>query len=106
MVSDNQRRGPESRAAANDRMGSQHPLRAGRDVHYLGTRMREWMDHDVQERLEECSATFGGDSCGALLKTIDLFSDLAGSVAPGAHLNDFHHSAVFEEVRRILVLAA
>lgn len=78
----------------------------GRDVRYLGTRMRQWMDRDVQERLEKCWATFGGDSCGALLRTADLFRDLAGSVAPGAHLTDFHHSAVFEEVRRILALAA
>lgn len=74
-----------------------HTIRygTGRDVRYLGTRMRQWMDRDVQERLEECWATFGGDSCGALLRTVDLCRDLAGSVAPGAHLDDFHPFCCF-----------
>lgn len=44
----------------------------GQDVRCLNTRMRQWMDRDGQERLEEYWATFGGDSCGAEVSTCSV----------------------------------
>lgn len=83
-----------------------HNLRYGasRDVRYLGTRMRQWMDNDVQDRLSTCWATFGGDSRGALLSSLDLFQELASRVAVGCDVVDFHHSAVRNEIDRILTV--
>jgi aminoglycoside 6-adenylyltransferase len=84
-----------------------HTLRHGatRDVRYLGTRMRQWMDNDVQDRLSACWATFGGDSQGALLASLDLYQELASRVAARAGLADFHHLAIRHEVDRILAMA-
>ncbi len=81
-----------------------HNLRYGsaRDVRYLGTRMRQWMDSDIQGRLKECWATFGGDNGGALLASLDLFHELASRVAEAADLSDFRHRPVREEVDRVL----
>lgn len=81
-----------------------HNLRYGsdRDVRYLGTRMRQWMDNDIQNRLSRCWTTFGGDSRSALRSSLDLFEELSGRVASHAALIDFHHRAVRSEVERIL----
>jgi aminoglycoside 6-adenylyltransferase len=84
-----------------------HNIRYGtvRDVRYLGTRMRQWMDSDIQDRLGGCWATFGGESGKALLTTVELFHELADRVATQDHLSDFHHAAVREEINRILTLS-
>lgn len=81
-----------------------HVIRYGtdRDVRYLGTRMRQWMDTDIQARLDRSWATFHGDNRGALLTTVELFADLADRVASQARLSDFHHPAVLEEMKGIL----
>jgi aminoglycoside 6-adenylyltransferase len=81
-----------------------HNLRYGpdRDVRYLGTRMRQWMDADIQGRLSRCWTTFGGDNRAALRSSLNLFEELAGRVASHAALSDFHHRAVRSEVERIL----
>ncbi|AYJ47811.1 aminoglycoside 6-adenylyltransferase [Rhodococcus sp. P1Y] len=81
-----------------------HNIRYGtaRDVRFLGTRMRQWMDSDIQARLLGCWATFGGDSDRALSTTLELFQELAERVAEGTNLRRFHHVAVREEVDRIL----
>ena len=42
------------------------------DVRYLGTRMRQWMDPDVQHRLEDGASVFGRDNRDALMATIVL----------------------------------
>lgn len=85
-----------------------HNLRYGsdRDVRYLGTRMRQWMDADIQDRLSRCWTTFGSDNRGALRSSLDLFEELAGRVASRAALIDFHHRAVRSEVERILQIPA
>ena len=81
-----------------------HNLRYGsdRDVRYLGTRMREWMDADIQDRLSRCWTTFGGGNRAALRSSLDLFEELAGRIASHAALIDFPHGAVRSEVDRIL----
>lgn len=83
-----------------------HNIRYGttRDVRYLGTRMRQWMDEDIQARLDRCWAPFGdGDGGGqALIATLALFQELADRIATATNLAPFHHTAVGEEVDRIL----
>lgn len=81
-----------------------HSLRHGEahDVRYLGTRMRQWMDTDIQQRLEKCWATFGlAESRIALGCTLDLFQEVASRVAATEALRDFQHAAVRAEIGRI-----
>ncbi len=81
-----------------------HSLRYGaaRDVRYLGTRMRQWMDTDVQRRLSHCWATFDWDTAGALIASLNLFSDLASRVASTGELTNFDHLSARQEIDRIL----
>lgn len=81
-----------------------HNLRYGgdRDVRYHGTRMRSWMDEEIQKRLETCGAPLGPGGRDAILSAAQLFSELAGSVARNADLVDFDHAAVRAELERIL----
>jgi aminoglycoside 6-adenylyltransferase len=81
-----------------------HNIRYGttRDVRYLGTRMRQWMDEDIQARLDRCWAPFGDSSGQALIATLALFQELADRIATATNLGPFHHTAVGEEVDRIL----
>lgn len=83
-----------------------HNLRYGshRDVRYLGTRMRQWMDADIQARLSRCGTAFDGDNSAALRASLNLYRELAGRVASDADLTDFHHDAVRSEVERILTM--
>jgi aminoglycoside 6-adenylyltransferase len=83
-----------------------HNLRYGsdRDVRYLGTRMRQWMDADIQSRLSQCWAAFDGDNRAALRSSLELFEELAGRVVARADLLDFHHSSIRSEVERIFVV--
>lgn len=86
-----------------------HILRHGSryDVRYLGTRMRQWMDADIQLRLEECWASFDlVDSRKALQATLALFSELAARIVLLAGLTDFNHEAVRTEIARILAMRA
>lgn len=80
-----------------------HTLRYGpsRDVRHLGTRMRNWMDQDIQDQLERCWQPFAGDG-SALLASMNLFGQLASRVAGMAGLADFDHQSVRAEVERIL----
>lgn len=81
--------------------------KGNRDVRYLGTRMRQWMDADVQQRLEECWAHFDlHDSRRALLASLALFSELATRTAKAAGLIDFRHEAVRSEIHDILAMAS
>lgn len=84
-----------------------HAIRYGgeRDVRYLGTRMRQWMDVDVQRRLEECWASFDlVDSRRALQVSLALFRDLAARIAGAAGLVDFDHEATGSEIHSILAV--
>ncbi|OZE28363.1 adenylyltransferase [Rhodococcus sp. 05-2255-1e] len=81
-----------------------HNIRYGttRDVRFLGTRMRQWMDDDIQARLVRCWAPFGDRSGQALRATLALFQELADRIVSAMNLGPFHHTAVGEEVDRIL----
>lgn len=77
-----------------------------RDVRYLGTRMRQWMDTDIQAQLEQCWAPFDlSKSRKALEASLALFSRIASRVANAQGLVDFHHEAVHSEIQRILATA-
>ncbi|VDS08534.1 Aminoglycoside 6-adenylyltransferase [Paracoccus haematequi] len=85
-----------------------HLLRYGgsRDVRYLGTRMRQWMDTETQKRLEGCWATFSLiDSERALIASHQLFHELAAKVAIARGLIGFDHEAVRAEMSDILTTA-
>ncbi|TIW93436.1 MAG: adenylyltransferase [Mesorhizobium sp.] len=74
-----------------------------RDVRYLGTRMRQWMDSDIQQKLEECWAHLDlSDSQRALYASLSLFSELASRTAKSTGLTDFHHASIRLEIDRIL----
>lgn len=74
-----------------------------RDVRYLGTRMRQWMDSDIQQKLEECWAHFDlRDSQRALYASLSLFSQVSSRIAASAGLTDFHHASIRLEIDRIL----
>lgn len=81
-----------------------HNVRYGsdRDVRHLGTRMRLWMDLDVQRRLETCATTFGRENRDALMATLDLFEDLATRVARETGLTAFNLQRVRTEAQGIL----
>lgn len=74
-----------------------------KDVRYLGTRMRQWMDEDIQKRLDECWASFNlNDSRRALLISHLLFSEIASRVAILSGLMNFDNRPVRDEITRIL----
>jgi aminoglycoside 6-adenylyltransferase len=76
-----------------------------RDVRYLGTRMRDWMDANVQQQLEECWASFDlSDSRRALLSSLVLFGELASRIAEAKDLVDFPHETVRSEIQGILAM--
>lgn len=82
-----------------------HLLRyaGSRDVRFLGTAMRQWMDAETQDRLEECWATFGlADSKRALIASHQLFREVAAKVAIAGGLVGFNHEAVRAEIFDIL----
>ncbi|ANI90884.1 aminoglycoside 6-adenylyltransferase [Dietzia timorensis] len=79
--------------------------RGTRDVRYLGTRMRNWMDPAVQTALEHCWGPFGHDNTRPLLAAISLFDDTATRVAHESEIESFDLTAVREEVDRILSTA-
>lgn len=82
-----------------------HLLRYGasRDVRYLGTRMRQWMDAETQKRLEDCWSTFSlADSERALIASHQLFHESAAKVAMARGLVGFDHEAVRTEMSDIL----
>lgn len=77
------------------------------DVRYQGTRMRGWMDVDIQQRLNACWASFDlSDSRKALIASLALFGEMATRTAKTAGLEDFDHEAMQTEVSNILSTAA
>lgn len=81
-----------------------HRLRHGadHDVRYLGTRMRQWMDEDVQRELEAAAPTFGRDNRTALVAGVDLLERLARRVSRAGGLTPFPFGPVRREVLDIL----
>ncbi|TFD22747.1 aminoglycoside 6-adenylyltransferase [Cryobacterium lyxosi] len=73
------------------------------DVRFLGSRMRQWMDADVQQALEQCWAHFDVvDSARALRASIALFARLGRRLADGLGFRSFNHDRVHREVEVIL----
>jgi aminoglycoside 6-adenylyltransferase len=73
------------------------------DTRYLGTRMRAWMDRDIQDALESCWARFdAADSAAALLATVDLVALVARRPETRLGLDPFRHDRLREEITRIL----
>ncbi len=77
----------------------------GLDTRYLGTRMRQWMDTDVQQALEHCWGSLDGDDATrALVATTALYRTLAERTASSLDLPHFDHERVDDEVHAILGL--
>ena len=75
------------------------------DVRFLGSRMRQWMDADVQQALEQCWAHFDGvDSARALRASIALFARLGRHIADGLGFRPFNHESVHREIEVILAM--
>jgi aminoglycoside 6-adenylyltransferase len=67
--------------------------------------MRQWMDADVQQALEQCWAHFDVvDSARALRASIALFARLGRRLADGLGFRSFNHDRVHREVEVILAM--
>ena len=75
------------------------------DVRYLGTRMRQWMDQDVQDALDRCWGHFDAvDTAAALRESVALFARLATRLAEQLAFDSFDHERVRAEVEAILAV--
>ncbi|MBN6042189.1 aminoglycoside 6-adenylyltransferase [Amycolatopsis sp. 195334CR] len=73
------------------------------DTRYLGTRLRAWMDEDVQAELEQCWSGFGApETERALLATVTLYRRLAERTAGRLGFPVFGHERVAAELHTIL----
>jgi aminoglycoside 6-adenylyltransferase len=73
------------------------------DVRFLGSRMRQWMDSDIQEDLKRCWGHFDArDSADALRCSISLFAKVAVRIAETLHFKPFRHDRLRQEVETIL----
>ncbi|MFI2474551.1 aminoglycoside 6-adenylyltransferase [Nocardia xishanensis] len=73
------------------------------DTRYLGTRLRWWMDDDVQAELEHCWSGFGArETERALLATVGLYRRLAERTAQRLDFAVFDHERVAAELDTIL----
>lgn len=82
-----------------------HHVRYGAelDTRYLGTRMRQWMDADIQEQLGACWGGIDpGEATNALLATTRLYRDLAERTARSLGFPAFDHARVEAELVSIL----
>lgn len=82
-----------------------HVARYGKDidVHYLGTRLRSWMDVEVQSRLAACWAPFNPAECKEpLILSVELFAEISARVANVAGLKPFDHEKLRTEIDQIL----
>lgn len=76
------------------------------DIRYLGTRMRQWMDADIQHALEHCRGSLDGDDSGrAFLATVELYRTLAERTAAALELPHFDHERVEAEIQAVLALS-
>lgn len=75
------------------------------DTRYLGTRMRSWMDVDIQAALQQCWGHFDApDTARALVATVELFARLAERTAEHWSFDQFNHPRVIKEIEGILDL--
>lgn len=75
------------------------------DVRYLGTRMRQWMDQDVQDALDACWARFDAvDTAASLRASVTLFARLALRLADRLGSNAFDHARIRTEIEGILAM--
>ncbi|WP_432563039.1 aminoglycoside 6-adenylyltransferase [Kineococcus sp. SYSU DK003] len=75
------------------------------DVRYLGTRMRQWMDQDVQAALDDCWGRFDAvDTAAALRASVALFARLATRLADQLAFTAFDHGRMRSEIEDILAM--
>lgn len=75
------------------------------DVRYLGTRMRQWMDQDVKDALDNCWGHFDAvDTSAALRASVALFARLATRLADQLALPVFDHGRMRAEIEGILAM--
>ncbi len=75
------------------------------DVRYLGTRMRQWMDQDVQDALDDCWGHFDAvDTAAALRASVALFARLATRLADQLTPPAFDHGRMRAETEGILAV--
>ncbi|WP_248758607.1 aminoglycoside 6-adenylyltransferase [Pseudarthrobacter sp. SSS035] len=82
-----------------------HHVRHGldHDVRFLGSRMRQWMDADTQQALEQCWGHFdAADSAKALRASIALFAKLGRRISDSVGFRPFNHDRVHREVEAVL----
>lgn len=73
------------------------------DTRFLGSRMRRWMDDDVQADLQRCWVRFDlDDTAAALEATVELLARLAARTGRTLGYEPFPHSRLHTEVRAIL----
>lgn len=73
------------------------------DVRFLGSRMRQWMDPDIQRDLERCWGHFDArDSASALRASVTLFAKLAARTAGRLAFQPFDHDRLRREIEGIL----
>ncbi len=76
-----------------------------RDIRHLGTRLRHWMDVEVQHDLEAATVWGHGPAADdALLTSFDLFATTADRVARIGGLSAFPLTPVRSELQQILAL--
>ncbi|MDJ0322020.1 aminoglycoside 6-adenylyltransferase [Pseudarthrobacter sp. PS3-L1] len=84
-----------------------HQVRHGLDydVRFLGSHMRQWMDPDIQQALEQCWGHFNAtDSTKALRASIALFAALSTRITDALSYQPFDHDRVHREIDAILAL--
>lgn len=82
-----------------------HRVRHGSDfdVRFLGSRMRKWMDTDVQQVLEQCWGHFdAADSAAALRASVALFAKIGRRISDALGFQPFNHDDVRREVEAVL----
>lgn len=73
------------------------------DTRFLGSRMRQWMDAEIQADLERCWARFDLDETAAALDaTTQLLARLADRTARTLDYEPFPHARLHAEIRAIL----
>ena len=73
------------------------------DVRFLGSRLRQWIDTDVQDDLESCWGRFDAtDSAAALRATIALYARLSTRTAEVLGFPSFDHGRLRAEIESIL----
>lgn len=75
----------------------------GYDVRFSGSRMRQWMDADVQRDLDHCWGHFdAADAAASLRESITLLARVSTRVAALLGFQFFDHDRIHTEIETIL----